>query len=1217
MTGAATLNDNTVLSIIADGNKPALTAASITFGGNAKLDIAGFDNSDFGHPVILIKTEQTIAALPPQYTLGGDDPDQVDYLLSQLRIGIDQGQNTIAAIVDLTWNDSLFDSTNNKYERAHGTFTIENGSFTLGAPLISRAGLDFETGWDGDTLTKKGQGTLVLTDVNTYQGTTEILAGVLALAVAKDSDGNVIKVGSIAASKGLAIDAAGTFDIAGVKDKAIIQELTGKGRVILGNKLLEVTKSSEFEGVIHNGENDGNHGSLAVSGADTELTLKGDSTYTGNTIVDAGASLVIKGGFAAEAGALTVNNNETFDVTGSTSDTFTFNELNGTGAVLLGAKDLTVKGGIFGGALNSHGNFIKTGDQTFTVSAVQNDFTGTVTVDDGQLVLDVANVLPNITGLDVQGGSISANAEQSFTLLNTVTDTYLDMRDNNLTLIGGNVAGELRNVNDLIKTGSADLTIGGSLALKGDLEVQNGGLWLENPTEIAGTLNVNGTLNVSIHNKAVSIIANSMDLSNGILNISGFSGDDATEFYTILVSQTEIGPNHMPGNYTIGNSPTVDYLSAQLRQSSDKKSVEAAVALTWYHESTNGNNEYDLAHGDFTVAEGGSFDLGSALRDRSGKFEGNAWDGKTLTKKGAGLLILSGENEHTGGTVVEEGTLRLAHAKGIGAGVLTNKAVTELAFTGNWDGTVEGNGILNKESAGTINYIGNSAAYRGTTNVNAGTLSVNGTLGGKVNVNADAVLGGNGTILGNVTVAEKGILAPGNSIDTLKIYGDLTMDTGAVYQLEIDRDSQTNDLVTVTGTANISGAKLDHIGFDGSISPVGRWTILTAHTLEGKFGSIESIYEFIDINAVYDDNKVVLEITRGESFTGTAFTKNQRSVSRALDTLTEGTLYNNMLILPNTVNFPHLYDLLSGEIYASVAGHVLNYDRAFSQALIGRSNDRRPDGRPLWVSFDGYYTQTDATGNTGKAAVKGGGITLGTELWLTDTFMLGFAFRYSDNDLEVNSRDSKADIESYNVGIYAGTELGRIGDGKLRFTLGGAYGYHNVDAQRSVNTFGQQLKADYDVHSAQFFAELGCRFELSDKLTLEPYGGVAWNTVWSEAFKEKGGYAALHSADKNNSAVTTSLGVRMESEISRDINVKADVSWKHTYGDVNPESRFAFTGSDKFTIKGAPLSRDALNINLGAQIKLYENTSLEAGYTGELGDRHQSHGGYIKFNLTF
>ncbi|OAM88406.1 autotransporter outer membrane beta-barrel domain-containing protein [Termitidicoccus mucosus] len=66
---------------------------------------------------------------------------------------------------------------------AHGTFTLDEGkTFINDLQLSDRAGLTFDTGWDGKSLTKKGPGTLVLTVQNAYTGATTVDDGILRFA---------------------------------------------------------------------------------------------------------------------------------------------------------------------------------------------------------------------------------------------------------------------------------------------------------------------------------------------------------------------------------------------------------------------------------------------------------------------------------------------------------------------------------------------------------------------------------------------------------------------------------------------------------------------------------------------------------------------------------------------------------------------------------------------------------------------------------------------------------------------------------------------------------------------------------------------------------------------------------------------------------------------------------------------------------------------------
>ena len=79
---------------------------------------------------------------------------------------------------------------------------------------------------------------------------------------------------------------------------------------------------------------------------------------------------------------------------------------------------------------------------------------------------------------------------------------------------------------------------------------------------------------------------------------------------------------------------------------------------------------------------------------------------------------------------------------------------------------------------------------------------MNGSVVGPVNVFAAGRLGGNGSV-GNTIV--QGTLAPGNSIGTLTVNGNLQQDASAVYEVEIDA-AGASDRTVVNGTATVGGA---------------------------------------------------------------------------------------------------------------------------------------------------------------------------------------------------------------------------------------------------------------------------------------------------------------------------------------------------------------------------------------------------------------------------
>jgi fibronectin-binding autotransporter adhesin len=101
-------------------------------------------------------------------------------------------------------------------------------------------------------------------------------------------------------------------------------------------------------------------------------------------------------------------------------------------------------------------------------------------------------------------------------------------------------------------------------------------------------------------------------------------------------------------------------------------------------------------------------------------------------------------------------------------------------------------------------------SYTGATNVNAGTLVVNGNISTSslTTISSGATLGGSGTV-GALTVAGGATLAPGNSPGTLNT-GTLTLADTSVLNFELNPTDTTigsniNDLVSVTGNLTLDG----------------------------------------------------------------------------------------------------------------------------------------------------------------------------------------------------------------------------------------------------------------------------------------------------------------------------------------------------------------------------------------------------------------------------
>jgi len=207
-----------------------------------------------------------------------------------------------------------------------------------------------------------------------------------------------------------------------------------------------------------------------------------------------------------------------------------------------------------------------------------------------------------------------------------------------------------------------------------------------------------------------------------------------------------------------------------------------------------------------------------------------------LVKDGAGALVLSGDSIYTGGTTINAGVLQL------GAGGTTGSVTGAIANNGElWfyrsdnvtsANPISGSGSITKFGANTLTLTGTNS-YAGATNVNGGTLLVNGDQSaatGLTTVLAGATLGGTGILGGSVDMSAGGTLAAGsNGVGTLTINGNLAL--GGTSHLAFDLGQAgavggaLNDLVNVGGNLTLDGT-IDVTTSPGGSFDVGIYRVL-------------------------------------------------------------------------------------------------------------------------------------------------------------------------------------------------------------------------------------------------------------------------------------------------------------------------------------------------------------------------------------------------------
>jgi autotransporter-associated beta strand protein len=599
--------------------------------------------------------------------------------------------------------------------------------------------------------------------------------------------------------------------------------------------------------------------SFAVTDTIESLTTTAPLSITGGTLSIASAS-TIGGPLSITAGTLTA----TGDITVSGPLTLTSGTISGSGQVIANGG-MTINPGIAGTFMIDGPMVTNPAGQTATL------MDGGVEMSDGATFNNLGTFVAQESGGMGQdtGAASSFNNQGTFTKPAGSGDTVfqgmpfnvaggtVDVQGGELDLMGGGTDTNATFTSD----GNAEIDISGAVTLDSASSIGGTGIvalggFIGGTIDIAGSYDVTGATvdygGTTTFTGPVSSIGSSLTAQAGTLNFNTpFSGSAGTIGDVSIVSGTvNLGGNALDattleladggaltgtGTITVGGLMTLSdgtisgsgAVNADggilIEPYDDPLTLDGRTLINAAGQTATWVEDYDF---DFVMSDGATFDnLGTFLFQSGGSFVQGTGASSSFNNQGS--LTASTNNgvftfgpgvsfNSAGGTVdLQTGTVLDLQ----GGGTITGATFTiELGTTLDFDGstpfsldratTFNGTGSLTKDGATTLVIAGSSPSFTGPTEVEGGTLLVDGSLSGSaVSVTASATLGGTGTVGSIASTAST--ISPGDSPTAngiLTAQGNVTLDSGfSIFDVALNGPNVGTDYdqLNVNGSVNL------------------------------------------------------------------------------------------------------------------------------------------------------------------------------------------------------------------------------------------------------------------------------------------------------------------------------------------------------------------------------------------------------------------------------
>ena len=549
----------------------------------------------------------------------------------------------------------------------------------------------------------------------------------------------------------------------------------------------------------------------------------------------------------------------------------------------------------------------------------------------------------------------------------------------------------------------------------------------------------------------------------------------------------------------------------------------------------------------------------NAIKDKMAN--NNAGYKGSLVKRGAGTLVMTGNNTYRGGTTVEGGTL-LGFAESFGV-------------TGD-DATAKANGKV------TVN---------------------GGTFGLLASYNDQFTMKGE----------QKHDDAADHSVDVV-------VNAGGSFQITAGQNVTMGTLEFKEGAGFTVGSEDVDVLKEAYAGKEQTGTVTTTGVTGDDLAVANPDYAFFKTELKAEGNTLTGTLSRDEtkSFATYAQNANGQAIAGALEGAAGGALYD-ALIGASKGDVAKTYNSLGDDFILNTrnAGIVngMTLSRAIKDQATGIGEGRKvemADGTArLWATGVGSWSALDYGQSDMDSDFYAG--LFGAEVDVCSATKLGLFFGAGSTDNKAG--DNKVESDDIHFGAYGVTNFSDV----VNATYGFVYSHQSADATRALQV-GSQLGMNAfsgDTDITQIFAEAAYTGLNTDAYSIEPYFGLSWIHAESDGFNEQVGTMAFSTTTEDQDVQVTTLGVRGAIPFTMGatkVALKGDVAWNHFFGDTEAEASMNLAGSGVAHLKGGELG-DMASVGLGVEAQVGKMTTMGLSYTGAYDGDITSHG--ISANVRF